>query len=268
MYLKWWIKCSDIVVLICAEIPLPSGLAFGASHLLQLLGWKFQAENRAEKSMCRGWSRFSIDPEVMKLLWLRTQRARIECNLIFGCGDWFSFVEWSLNTWTFSFRTCISSTLERWMCRRSFPSALQKGWKTRWGTASGEGNQGGHFGRWVSTSGFDENSWENVLLIWQKFLNSGGPLLRGLCIGGLPSKVPEVHSSWCWRSGGIPKWRLRGFQEVPEPRDSTKVSPVRLVGGIETSSWWRGLQQVLWIKVWTRCSGYQLSLFFLSDSFQ
>ena len=37
--------------------------------------------------MGRGWSRFSTDPEVMKLLWLRTQRARIECNLIFGCGD-------------------------------------------------------------------------------------------------------------------------------------------------------------------------------------
>ena len=31
-----------------------------------------------------------------------------------------------------------------------------------------------------------------------------------------------------------------------------------------TSSWWRGLQEVLWIKVWTRCWGYRLSLSFFS----
>ena len=46
-------------------------------------------------------------------------------------------------------------------------SMLQKGWKTScWGTASGEGNQGGHLGRWVSTSGFDENSWDSSTAVY------------------------------------------------------------------------------------------------------
>lgn len=156
VYLKWWIKC---IVVLCGSNLCRDSCTFWTCT------WSVTSSSAAWlKSMCR-----NVESILQKI------------------PRWWSCCGWEhrgrgLNAiWYLLVVICCLLLNGVWILRhfRSghvYPllwndgcagAALQKGWKTScWGTASGEGNQGGHLGRWVSTSGFDENSWDSSTAVY------------------------------------------------------------------------------------------------------
>lgn len=218
VYLKWWIKC---IVVLCGSNLCRDSCTFWTCT------WSVTSSSAAWlKSMCRGRSRFSRKSRGDEVVVVEnTEGEDFSCNLIFACGDLLSFVEWSLNTQTFSFRTCISSTLERWMCRRSFPKHAAK---------RVEDQLLGNCFRWRESRWALWKVGQHLRFRWELlgFLNSGIPRALGVVLDrGGPFEGSRgtarfrmfrrfrVYSSCRWRSGGnrdgpVWSWRFQRFARM------------------------------------------------------